>query len=642
MPNIVLDHCRLTCSLGHKYVSYKHPLRSSLEDDAFSEELCFMFSDGSLQAQDAIRIARAAEQTGLQAPEASKIAQCGIHHAQRNILKLFKGVVDVYWIVLLLDMGTDGERIPVECAALNMYEMFAAFHDAGEQQFAISMLGRQGIDSISEFWEAAGRSSVYKKHPALQQSWEVLKKMVPLVLFYDGAEVFRDKEYIWFIWSSAIAQASDWDCEIPILCLPAAFVKDNETLRLMFSEVTRFIKWNLGILRSGVGALKGFYDEELKTKSMLALAGRQLANGFTACFAAVTGDFKAKHEWQGYSRYYRCRHLCEGCLAQSPTAKSDKRFSAYNFCHDAPWRGTILSDRQIELAEKHVLPLSELEGWTNELFLRDPMHMHLLGEGKDSTASSIISMVDLKLLGEGPPDTVLARLHGKLDSYCNDNGLKRVAAPMLSLRMLNRADSSQTFPELSSTWKAAPTSVLIFFVAHITEQVCTHSGYERLIAAHCWGLADYLFVCKRAGVELNSREQKRALHAGRVYLLTLQALCGIALKNKLFLWRCRPKNHQFDHALETMKTSALNPNIGTCLRKESMLGKLKRVGRSCSRLTVGAITLKKYAIHMKCRFRIRKRTRKWRVNPKARKVPVHHRGADRFLSYRQFLASSMA
>ena len=44
---------------------------------------------------------------------------------------------------------------------------------------------------------------------------------------------------------------------------------------------------------------------------------------YRACFCGALGDYKSRHEVQGFSRYYRCRYLCEGCLAQQPTVKSD-------------------------------------------------------------------------------------------------------------------------------------------------------------------------------------------------------------------------------------------------------------------------------------------------------------------------------
>jgi len=54
------------------------------------------------------------------------IASCGMHHAQRNILNKVSLLIDVYFIMLMLDAGKDGERIEVQCAVLNLYELFAA------------------------------------------------------------------------------------------------------------------------------------------------------------------------------------------------------------------------------------------------------------------------------------------------------------------------------------------------------------------------------------------------------------------------------------------------------------------------------------------------------------------------------------
>jgi hypothetical protein len=333
----------------------------------------------------------------------------------------------------------------------------------------------------------------------------------------------------------------------------------------------------------------------------------------------MINDFSA-----GYSRYYQCRFLCECCLAQKPTPKADKRFTCFNFSWDAPWVQTVLSWAQIMALQPNVImPLGLLEGFNAEMYHRDTAHTNSIGQWKDSIASSLVSMLDLGLLGtDASHDVLLARVHDSLDVWADQNGLPRVNAPRLSLRLLGRGDSGQCYPELSSKWKAVNVDILAFFVAHLTEQKCKHNGYEQLIATHCWAMAEFMHITKQAGVELSPLEVRRTLHAGRSYLVTLQALCSIAKQHKLWLWRCRPKNHYFDHILLTLKTSPFNPEVFSCLRKESMLGKLKKIGRSCSSETVPRVALHKWTIHQSIRFRIRKRSGKWKVDPLSRKVPL--------------------
>ena len=41
----------------------------------------------------------------------------------------------------------------------------------------------------------------------------------------DGCGVYREKEYIFFIFSSAVASGVDWDCEFPCTAVPHEFIK---------------------------------------------------------------------------------------------------------------------------------------------------------------------------------------------------------------------------------------------------------------------------------------------------------------------------------------------------------------------------------------------------------------------------------
>ena len=86
--------------------------------------------------------------------------------------------------------------------------MFAAIWEEGILQFTVSFLNEDGLSSLSTFWEAASRSDVFKDHPALKEPHGVLATLVPILLFYDGADIYRDKEFFWFIWSSAVSSGS--------------------------------------------------------------------------------------------------------------------------------------------------------------------------------------------------------------------------------------------------------------------------------------------------------------------------------------------------------------------------------------------------------------------------------------------------
>ena len=129
---------------------------------------------------------------------------------------------------------------------------------------------------------------------------------MPLLFFYDGADVYRDQEYLWFLMYSATSKGDVMDTVCPLLAIPTRCAKEKNTQRKIFWIVSDWIRWNCAILELGIGARHGFYGEEWKHGSSQArLAGKLLAGGLKATFAGTTGDFKARAEWNGFTQYYR-------------------------------------------------------------------------------------------------------------------------------------------------------------------------------------------------------------------------------------------------------------------------------------------------------------------------------------------------
>jgi hypothetical protein len=540
------------------------------------------------------------------------IARCGEHNAQRNLFNKVATIISVYYITLHLDAGPEGQNIPVKCAVLNLYELFAAMFDSGFQQFLVSWLGTEGTEAPEQFWSAAAKSPFFAGLPCLQKGLSFLQCLIPILFFYDGADVFRDKEVYWFLASSATTwKCNEWDSEFPLLGIPAEFVTSNETLRRLFWDVTAWLKWNITILESGFGPTRGFYNEKLTSESMLRFAGRALAGHWRATWAGNTGDYKSKKEWMGYSRYYRCRQMCEACLGEAPTVHANKSMSVFNFLDNAPWLQTLLAPVHVAALEDHTLPLQMFDGWHHELYHRDPAHTNALGQAKDSNACTCIALLNEGHLGPQTGDEALRKLHSEFDNFCINNGMKIVSAPRLTLRVLGRGESQSCYPELASSWKAAPTIMLTHFLANKTKEVMTVNRYQQLVATHMWALAEFQHVCSHGGIELWPREQARAAHAGKVYLLTLQELAGIARASGVFMWRTRPKNHYFDHLVHVVRRSPVNPQLFDCLKRESMLGKLKRIGRSCHKRSMPTVTLHKYLIAQTQRVRVRQQLSKF-------------------------------
>ena len=396
---------------------------------------------------------------------------------------------------------------------------------------------------------------------------------------------------MWFLAHSALTKGDVLDTVVPLLVIAAREHAKKATQDKVFWEVSRWIEWNCSVLMSGKGAERGFYGEEFKCGSSQArIAGVPLAGGWTATFAGTTGDYKARHEWNGTEHYYQKTRLCETCGARQPTTEANALWTYGDFRHRAAWTCTMTT------IPPGSSPLQQIPGWNIEMSHRDIDHTIYLGFGRDICSSAIISMLTLSLLGEGSPDEQLGRLHAEFDTWCHHHGLKRPAGKRLSLRTLGRADTSKAYPLLSTSWKAMATKVLIMFMAFKTERVCRIGDFQKLIATCSWGLADFVNCLDEGGITLGPNEIARALNSGRVCLLSLQALCVCAHQQDLWLWRLRPKCHYFDHILRTLEVSNLNPKLFGTLRCEDMLGKLKRIGKACDRRTASMRILQRWLL----------------------------------------------
>jgi hypothetical protein len=73
-------------------------------------------------------------------------------------------------------------------------------------------------------------------------------------------------------------------------------------------EITKVIGWDLEVCERGVGPTHGFYGEPLTTGSRGRLAGKPLT--WSACYAGMKADGKARRESHRFDRHYNSTWLC--------------------------------------------------------------------------------------------------------------------------------------------------------------------------------------------------------------------------------------------------------------------------------------------------------------------------------------------
>lgn len=329
--------------------------------DVHTDTTLALVGKGALHAADAVKLARAARNCGASTSDVVSMSAMRTRHAERDLHRKFKcnGLsIDPYMLKLLCDDGTI-----VDVAALNIYEVFHAMC-SNDVRAMKSFIGPRGMDGVSEFWSAAANSPVYQGHP-IYDTPELLHKTVPLLLFYDGADVYRDQEYLWFLAYSALTSGDVLDTIMPILAIPARRVMKHETQRKLSWEVSRWIQWNCSILMFGQGTELGFYSEQLNRGSSQArLAGECLAGGLRATFAGTTGDYKARQEWNGFTQYYRATLLCESCEARQPTTPANACWTYGDFRHRAAWACTIIDTATHMKRSPVISPLTLITQYT--------------------------------------------------------------------------------------------------------------------------------------------------------------------------------------------------------------------------------------------------------------------------------------
>lgn len=110
-------------------------------------------------------------------------------------------------------------------------------------------------------------------------------------------------------------------------------------------------------------------------------------------------DHKARQEANFFSRWSNCMFLCERCMSQRPTKKSDPNMWYLDFRPGLPRYLTQISHSTYMNTEPVVSPWSEMPGWHLHTCMHDLMHTVYLGFGRDLAGSLIAEFLDHDALG---------------------------------------------------------------------------------------------------------------------------------------------------------------------------------------------------------------------------------------------------
>ena len=130
-----------------------------------------------------------------------------------------------------------------------------------------------------------------------------------------------------------------------------------------------------------------------------------------AAYHSSRYDAKARVEANSFSRYYNCRLICESCMAENSTKRSNPSMWYFDFRSDRPRHLTFIDDKTYRATTSQLSAWAQVDGWTLGTCLHDWMHSVYLGPAKDLLASLLQDWLDMGLLGDNtiPLDRRLRR-----------------------------------------------------------------------------------------------------------------------------------------------------------------------------------------------------------------------------------------
>ena len=106
-------------------------------------------------------------------------------------------------------------------------------------QFSSCLLANYSEESILKFWQHIKTLDDWKRHGVVHNmSNDKLRKLIPVNIHRDGAEVFTDNEYFVWSWSSTFAEFGQTTKDVLMKKYPIAIVAESEMQNLSVSRFT--------------------------------------------------------------------------------------------------------------------------------------------------------------------------------------------------------------------------------------------------------------------------------------------------------------------------------------------------------------------------------------------------------------------
>ena len=150
-----------------------------------------------------VRICNEMRSDGLQCEVADRVARLGgdgmqPSHIERDLHRWLSGLFGVTlepsYLTLTLDNPQAEGLQTVEFPVLAMHEALHAISNAGWPQFNMTLIGDEGTDGISHFWEWALSQKWGQMHPVAGDGGD-LSRTLGILWHMDGGSMFKNTEY---------------------------------------------------------------------------------------------------------------------------------------------------------------------------------------------------------------------------------------------------------------------------------------------------------------------------------------------------------------------------------------------------------------------------------------------------------------
>ena len=366
-------------------------------------------------------------------------------------------------------------------------------------------LGDGDDSALLDFWKFWLDKPWSVRHTFLKaQPDNHLATTIPIAWHVDGAEIHRNQEVLVYSWSSLLAAGGEiWHVKFPLLLLQYKYIHNKETRERVQDEITRYIAWAHHVMEKGEIPAVDMYGHKLRKKPV------RMCGPYTAAYALIKADGKARREVHKFKRHYNATFICSDCLATQPFKHAPKSLLFSDFSDCAGYLQTMLSHAMYEMFDLVLSAWMLVPGWCLESCFFDMLHVVWIGFGRDIAASCI---VDLFTRHEIPGETEAAAytlLTRDFQDWCKRRGVSKVPWTF-TVKSLGIDDKNE-YPELASYFKGVHVHLVCSWLADKLTSMAHLDFHSKVRCSLLWSLQQFLRILEAADLILTDAETDDAV-----------------------------------------------------------------------------------------------------------------------------------